>query len=123
MPFVGLKLASDLPPGEVAEVWVGSDSYALCHVEGRFYCIDGLCPHAGGPLGQGSVYGTLLTCPWHGWEFECETGFSTCGGGAVTSYPVIVRDGWVCADLPQREARQPEASMAAPAHAAAPVGE
>ncbi len=35
---------------------------------------NGKCPHAGGPLYQGEIDGTILTCPWHGWTYDLRTG-------------------------------------------------
>jgi nitrite reductase/ring-hydroxylating ferredoxin subunit len=35
---------------------------------------NGQCPHAEGPLHEGDVDGTILTCPWHGWTFDLESG-------------------------------------------------
>ena len=47
---------------------------AVANVAGEFHVIDGLCPHQGGPLGTGTLCGTVLTCPWHGWQFDVTTG-------------------------------------------------
>ena len=41
---------------------------------GTFYAIDNLCPHEGGPLGDGELDGAIVTCPWHGWQFDVTTG-------------------------------------------------
>ena len=43
---------------------------ALFNVDGTFYALDGVCPHQGGPLGQGTLEGCIVTCPWHGWQFD-----------------------------------------------------
>tara|TARA_E500000305_G_scaffold86970_1_gene73355 strand:- start:178 stop:486 length:309 start_codon:yes stop_codon:yes gene_type:complete len=32
------------------------------------------CPHAHGPLHEGEICGTVLTCPWHGWSFDLKSG-------------------------------------------------
>ncbi len=50
------------------------DAVAICNVEGELHAIDGICPHAGGPLGEGALHGRILVCPYHGWEFDCVTG-------------------------------------------------
>jgi nitrite reductase/ring-hydroxylating ferredoxin subunit len=47
---------------------------ALFNVDGTFYALDGICPHQGGPLGKGTLAGCLVTCPWHGWQFDVTTG-------------------------------------------------
>lgn len=44
----------------------------LCH--GQVVATQGQCPHAQGPLHEGEVEGATLTCPWHGWTFDLDTG-------------------------------------------------
>jgi 3-phenylpropionate/trans-cinnamate dioxygenase ferredoxin component len=72
--FVTVAMVEDLPPGmgktvEVQGVWI-----ALFNVDGSFYAIDNTCPHAGGPLGEGSLTGDVVECPWHGWKIHVCTG-------------------------------------------------
>ncbi len=55
-------------------VEVEGRAVALYKVDGQVYAIDGICPHAGGPLAEGSLNGCLAMCPWHGWEFDVKTG-------------------------------------------------
>jgi nitrite reductase (NADH) small subunit len=74
MAFVKVGSVSRLAPGSVMEASVGADYYAICNVDGRIHALAGSCPHRGGPLGQGAVNGSNLTCPWHAWEFDCRTG-------------------------------------------------
>ena len=47
---------------------------ALFNVAGEFYALDGVCPHQGGPLGKGQLNQCLLSCPWHGWQFDVRSG-------------------------------------------------
>ena len=56
------------------EAEVAGDTFAICNAGGELYGLGGVCPHAGGPLGQGALHGTTLVCPWHGWEYDCRTG-------------------------------------------------
>jgi nitrite reductase (NADH) small subunit len=65
---------NDVPAGTVTEIFVLGVPYAVCNVDGKLFCVDGTCPHAGGPLGQGILHGNSLMCPWHAWEFDCRTG-------------------------------------------------
>jgi len=71
MSFVKVGSLAKLPPGSVMEVHVGDGTYAVCNARGEVHAVDGICPHAGGPLGQGTLHGTTLVCPWHAWEFDC----------------------------------------------------
>ncbi|HEY0981107.1 MULTISPECIES: Rieske (2Fe-2S) protein [unclassified Schlesneria] len=65
---------SDIPQGEGREFVVAGRIVAIFHVEGRFHALDGICPHAGGPLARGALSGTTVTCPWHGWQFDVTSG-------------------------------------------------
>ena len=74
MPFVKVASLSQLPPDSLTEIVLGNDLYALCNVAGRITAIGGICPHRGGPLGQGAIHGNHVVCPWHAWEWDCQTG-------------------------------------------------
>jgi nitrite reductase (NADH) small subunit len=65
---------SEIPAGSIKEVQVGGRPVALANVGGTFYAIDNTCLHRGGPLGQGQLEGPVVTCPWHGWQFDVTTG-------------------------------------------------
>jgi len=56
------------------EVMADDQVIALFNVDGKFHALDGVCPHAGGPLGEGTLRGTVVTCPWHGWQFDVTNG-------------------------------------------------
>jgi nitrite reductase/ring-hydroxylating ferredoxin subunit len=75
--FVKLASLDELPPGSALEVEHSGRIYALFNIDGEVLAIDGLCPHQGGPLADGPLEGTLVTCPWHGWQFDVRTGATT----------------------------------------------
>ncbi len=77
--FVRLASLSDLPPGTSREVEHQGRIVALFNLDGKVRAIDGLCPHQGGPLADGELDGPIVTCPWHGWQFDVRTGRSTFG--------------------------------------------
>jgi nitrite reductase/ring-hydroxylating ferredoxin subunit len=63
--------------------------------------IDNECPHRGGPIGEGSVKGKLVSCPWHLWAFDITSGQCLSNPyGHVRSYPVSVEgdDVWIMID-------------------------
>ncbi|MBZ5609903.1 MAG: Rieske (2Fe-2S) protein [Acidobacteriia bacterium] len=74
MAFVKIGSLSKLPPGSVMEVVMGDDSYAVCNSGGEVHALGGICPHAGGPIGQGTLQDHLVVCPWHEWAYDCRTG-------------------------------------------------
>lgn len=84
--------SGDLAPGEGRVVETEGRCFAVFNVEGIFYAIDNTCAHRGGPLGEGTLAGELVTCPWHRAQFNVKTG-EVCQPPArtgVTAYPVKV---------------------------------
>lgn len=65
---------SDIPAGEGREYVVGGRIVAVFNVDGTFHALDGICPHAGGPLAKGNLSQNIVTCPWHGWQFDVTNG-------------------------------------------------
>ncbi len=72
--WIEVANVQDCPPGESREVVVHDRIVALFNVDGQFYALDGICPHQGGPLGKGALTGPVVTCPWHGWQFDVRDG-------------------------------------------------
>ena len=94
--FVKVLQASELAPGSGTEVLVGSRAVALFNVGGAFHAISNSCLHRGGPLGQGSLDGGVVMCPWHAWTYDVTTGVSTVNAELkVPCYEVKLEDGWV----------------------------
>ncbi len=63
-----------LEPGQVIEVIIAGRAIAVCNVDETYHALSNTCPHAEGPLGEGSLDATVLSCPYHGWEFDVLTG-------------------------------------------------
>jgi nitrite reductase (NADH) small subunit len=86
---VALPLA-ELPPGTSTTVKAFGTTVAVFNVEGQVFALSNHCPHRGGPLCHGRISGAVLPsqpyeyrygregrvliCPWHGWEFDIESG-------------------------------------------------
>jgi thiamine pyrophosphate-dependent acetolactate synthase large subunit-like protein/nitrite reductase/ring-hydroxylating ferredoxin subunit len=93
----------DLPDSRVRTATAGSRTIALTRCGGRYGALDNRCPHQGGPLGEGSIEGGMLRCPWHGYDYDPLTGQPPAGfTDAPRSYPVEVRDDgiYVCVPAP-----------------------
>jgi nitrite reductase/ring-hydroxylating ferredoxin subunit len=104
--------AAELPEGGRAVVDAFGTQVALFNVKGRLYALSNICAHHGAPLCHGRVGGTrdasrpyenvwtmedrVLTCPWHGWQYDLETGRTLFDPRvAVASYDVSVENGEV----------------------------
>jgi nitrite reductase (NADH) small subunit len=72
--WIEVAKLSDCPPGAACEVVAEGQMLALFNIEGTLYALDGVCPHQGGPLGKGELVGCVVTCPWHGWQFDVKSG-------------------------------------------------
>jgi len=103
--------ADEIPPGGRKIVSVAGRSVGIFNVGGEFFALRNRCPHQGGALCEGKLWGVLkanapgafeyessreiLTCPWHGWEFNVRTGQSWCDPKRlrVRRFDVRVEDG------------------------------
>ena len=72
--FVKVATVGQIAPGESRAVEAGGKTIALFNIDGTFYAIDDTCTHRGGPLSEGTVEGTEVTCPWHGAVFDITSG-------------------------------------------------
>lgn len=92
MAFVRVTKRSEVPPGSIREFQVDGKSIALANVDGSFHAISSVCLHHGGPLGEGELAGTTVTCPWHGWQYDVSTGKLKANPAVgVDCYPVEIR--------------------------------
>ncbi len=83
---------AEIPPGTIREFQVDGKAIALANVGGKFYAINNTCLHRGGPIGQGPLQGNVVTCPWHGWQYDVTTGkVNQNPAVGVDCYPVEVR--------------------------------
>ena len=73
---------------------------ALFHTARGLFACNNRCPHEGYPLREGSLDARcILTCNWHNWKFDLESGRNLYGGEGLRTYPVEVRGGEVWIDL------------------------
>lgn len=100
--WVRVGTRSDLPEGRVKSVTCGRHTVCLTHFEGQFAALDNKCPHQAGPLGEGSIEGGYLRCPWHGWDFHPTTGKPPGGyDDGVATYPVETREDGLWVGFPE----------------------
>lgn len=69
--------SDQLEDGCAIEVVLGKTVIAVFRQGSDVYAMDGMCSHQGGPIAQGTVEHGCVTCPWHGWQYELETGIQT----------------------------------------------
>jgi len=72
--FVPVAKVSEIPDPGKKLVEVDDRLVAVFHVGGRFYALDDVCTHDGGPLAEGQLEGYHIICPRHGARFDIRTG-------------------------------------------------
>ena len=72
--FVVAAKISEMPESGKLCLEIEDRFVVIALIEGQYYCIDDVCTHDGGPLGEGELNGFCLSCPRHGAEFDVRTG-------------------------------------------------
>ena len=95
-PYVPVARVEEVPPGSSKVVVVAGHIVALFNVDGEFHALSNTCLHRGGPVGEGYLDGEVITCPWHGWQYDVRSGRNLLNPLArLKQYPVKVEDGHV----------------------------
>jgi nitrite reductase (NADH) small subunit len=101
--WIRLTPVENIPPREGRAVRLGDLSVAVFHTAGGFKALENRCPHLGGPLADGIVGGTTVTCPLHNWRICLESGQVTkpceIADQAVRCFPVKVEGGVILLGL------------------------
>ncbi len=85
----------------------------LANYEGRIYALYGLCPHQNNPLEGAQLWGCLLDCPWHHFQYDVRSGENHFPRNVypedmqelqgqvrpLNTYPVEIREGEIWVDL------------------------
>ena len=98
---------ADFAGRPVSPVTVRETKLAILQKDGQFSAISGTCNHAGGPLGEGSLEGDYVVCPWHYYKFHRVTGEGEPGYEAdkVPSFTTKIENGRVLVDLASKTKR------------------
>ena len=101
--WIEVTKIESIPEREGRTVNIGNFSVAVFNLGDKFVAVENRCPHKGGPLADGIVGGTTVTCPLHNWRVCLESGKVTkpCAEGMpqIRTFPVEVRDGMIVMGL------------------------
>jgi nitrite reductase/ring-hydroxylating ferredoxin subunit len=90
--LVKVATLAEIPAGTAKSLEVKGNTIALYNVDGTLYATANTCAHRGGPLGEGELDRTTITCPWHGFQYEVVTGKCLTNPAlSVACYTVQVR--------------------------------
>lgn len=97
---IKVAAAAEIPPGGRLVVEAAGKQIAIFNVNGRLVACDNTCLHRGGPLGEGDLEELLVTCPWHGWQYDLSTGECLMNPKAkIALYPVTVEADSICVEI------------------------
>ena len=98
--FVDIGSLDDIPRQGARLVRTAQGCVAVFRtMDDRVFALDDRCPHKGGPLSEGIVHGTSVTCPLHNWVFDLNTGAAQgADEGRVRTHAVRVDQGRVLID-------------------------
>ena len=100
MAFLRATKKDEVPPETIREFQLDGKTVAVANVDGKLFAINNVCLHRGGPLGQGDMEGKVVTCPWHGWQYDVTTGkLMTNPAVGVEIYPVELRGDDIFVDI------------------------
>lgn len=100
MSMIDIAALDDIPPQGARVVRTPHGCVAVFRTaDDRVFALDDRCPHKGGPLSEGIVHGTQVTCPLHNWVFDMATGQAQgADEGRVVTHPVRVQGGRIWLD-------------------------
>ena len=65
---------SEILPGSMKKVAIDGKEIMVVNLDGNYFAMDDTCTHSGSSLSEGKIDGTIVTCGWHGAQFDCKTG-------------------------------------------------
>lgn len=92
--FTKVSSVADVAPGSGTTISLNDKEIALFNVGGTIFALDNTCLHQGGPLGEGTLEDKIVTCPWHGWQYDVTSGCNTFNPDVkVNCYRVKIENG------------------------------
>ncbi|MFN8708924.1 MAG: Rieske (2Fe-2S) protein [Planctomyces sp.] len=100
--WIPLMAVEEISDGGSREVTADGKIFAVFRSGEAVHVIDGICAHAGGPLGKGQLQNGVVTCPWHGWQYHVDSGMHCLNDRICQKkFPVRIVDGQIMVDVSQ----------------------
>lgn len=97
--FIDACAIADIPENRARIVCLSGERVAIFRYEGRISAVSNVCQHQNGPLGEGKIVFGCITCPWHGYQYQPDTGASPPPFiEKVATFKVRVKNGRVLVD-------------------------
>lgn len=106
--FVEVCKVHEIPENRAYVATVSGERVAVFKYEGKVSAVSSVCQHQNGPLGEGEIIDGCITCPWHGFQYDPETGASPPPfTEKVPTFNVRIKDGKVLVDKKPNKAGTP----------------
>ena len=101
--FIKVTELDEIDEGELLGIEVDGEPICLARVNGDICAFTDNCTHISGPLNEGELDGDVLTCPWHGAQFNVRTGKVLRGPARqdIVTYPVKIEGKSILVRLPE----------------------
>ena len=76
---------AELESGNMKKITVDGKEIVMANVDGNYFACDDTCTHAGASLSEGTIDNSIITCGWHGAQFDCTT-------GSLAKFPAKIND-------------------------------
>ena len=76
---------NEIKPNQIKQVSIDGKDIVVINIDGSYFAINDTCTHAGGSLSEGKVEDSILTCDWHGAQFDCKS-------GKLVKFPAKIND-------------------------------
>jgi nitrite reductase (NADH) small subunit len=94
--IIAVAAVEEIKDGHSKIAEVRGEEVAVFRIGDDFFAIANECPHHGASLCEGYLRDKTVTCPWHGWQFDLQTGAGlTVPGMDAESFEVKVEEGQV----------------------------
>jgi nitrite reductase/ring-hydroxylating ferredoxin subunit len=91
----------NIPPGTIKQFTANEQEIIIINSNNQIYLLEARCTHAGAPLAEGTLDNNVLTCPWHGSQFDITNGQVVKGPAEenLKTHPHTIKDKTVFVDL------------------------
>ncbi|NWJ90560.1 non-heme iron oxygenase ferredoxin subunit [Marine Group I thaumarchaeote] len=76
---------TEIVSGQMKKITVDGKEIIVSNVDGNYFAIDDTCTHSGASLSEGKLEGSIVTCDWHGAQFDCKN-------GKLIKFPAEIKD-------------------------------
>ncbi|MBI4640848.1 MAG: non-heme iron oxygenase ferredoxin subunit [Candidatus Tectomicrobia bacterium] len=100
--WITVATTAEVFEGQMRPMKIQGQCLVLVQIKGRYYALEDVCTHGGGPLSEGKIRGEEVTCPWHRSRFKIATGevVEFPAYENLSSYPVQVKGDEIQVELP-----------------------